>query len=65
MVWGDSDAGDTFCDTGSSDLGFRFAYVGWAEEELAVEIRDVNGVHINHIDIAKARESKIFEEFAA
>jgi hypothetical protein len=65
MVWRDADPSDAFCDTGSSDVRFGFADVSRAEEELAVEVGDVNGIHVDYIDVAKARESQIFEKLTA
>ena len=35
------------------------------EEELAVEIREINGVHVNHHNIPEAREGEILEELTA
>lgn len=34
------------------------------EQELAVEVRDVDSVQIDHIDVAKARQSKVFQQLA-
>jgi hypothetical protein len=35
------------------------------EEELAIEVGDVNGVHVDNVDVAKAGEGKVLQEFAS
>lgn len=35
------------------------------EEELAVEIWDLDRVHVYHIDVSKSREREVLEQFAA
>ena len=35
------------------------------KEKLTVEVGDVDGVHVDDVDLAKAGEGKVFEEFAA
>ena len=36
-----------------------------SEEELAIEIAQVNGVEVNHMDLAEAGADEVLEEFAA
>mmetsp|Transcript_25356 Transcript_25356/g.83348 ORF Transcript_25356/g.83348 Transcript_25356/m.83348 type:complete len:444 (+) Transcript_25356:722-2053(+) len=38
------------------------ADVGGAEEKLAVQVRHVNRVHVNHVDVLHARQRKILEK---
>jgi hypothetical protein len=35
------------------------------EQELAVEVGDVDGVHIDHIDVHKPRQREVFQDLAA
>ncbi len=35
------------------------------EQELAVEVGHVNGVHVDHIDLAKAAQRQVLEQLAA
>jgi hypothetical protein len=36
-----------------------------AEQELAIEVAEIDGVQVYHGDIAKAGEDEVLEEFAA
>lgn len=36
-----------------------------AEQELAVEIAQVDGVQVDDVDLAEAREDEVLEQFAA
>jgi hypothetical protein len=36
-----------------------------AEQELAIEVAEIDGVKVYHGDIAKAGEHEVLEEFAA
>jgi hypothetical protein len=35
------------------------------EKELTVQITDVDCVQVNYLDVAKSRESEVFEEFTS
>ena len=35
------------------------------EQELAVQIRDVDGVHVNDMNIRKARQGQVLEDFTS
>lgn len=45
--------------------GFRLLDVLHAEQELAVEIAQVDGVQVDDVDLAEAREDEVLEQFAA
>ena len=45
--------------------GFRFLDVLLAKEELPVEVAQIDGVEIDDVNLAKAREYEVLEEFAA
>jgi hypothetical protein len=32
---------------------------------LSIQIADVNGVHVNNVDVFESRQGKILEDFAA
>jgi predicted PilT family ATPase len=36
-----------------------------AEEELAVEVAEVDGVEVDNVDLAEAGEDEVLEQFAA
>ena len=61
MVRSDHDPLDSLIDTPGCTLGLRLAHIIHAKEELAVEIGDVNGVHVNDINVAKARQSQVLQ----
>lgn len=44
---------------------FRFFNVLMAKEELAVEVAKVDGIKVNYVDLAKACQGEVLEEFAA
>lgn len=50
---------------GRRHLGLAAPHVGGAEEELAVEVGDVDGVHVDHVDGAKPRQRQVLEQLAA
>ena len=50
---------------GAGDGAFGAADVLPAEEELAVEVGDVDGVEVDYFDVEEAGEGEVFEEFAA
>ena len=59
------DAGDALHDELRGDGRFWPPHVGLAEEELPVEVRDVDRVHVDDVNLAKAGEREVLEELAA
>eukprot|EP00586_Coscinodiscus_wailesii_P019659 CAMPEP_0172510016 /NCGR_PEP_ID=MMETSP1066-20121228/225444_1 /TAXON_ID=671091 /ORGANISM="Coscinodiscus wailesii, Strain CCMP2513" /LENGTH=71 /DNA_ID=CAMNT_0013288803 /DNA_START=1118 /DNA_END=1333 /DNA_ORIENTATION=- len=55
----------TFVDEPGSDFGFGVAHVLLPEEELAVQVRDVDTVQVDHVYVRNARHGQVFEEFTA
>lgn len=51
-----SDVGqwNAFVDKIGSNFGFRFANIRVTEKELAIQIRNVNGIHIDYVELAEA-----------
>ena len=45
----------TFVDESSSNLRFGLANICLAEEELPIQIRDINRVHVNDVNILPAK----------
>lgn len=44
---------------------FRLFDVFVSEEELSVEITQIDGVEVDNVDVAKAEEDYVLQEFAA
>lgn len=40
-------------------------YMRMSEQELAVEIGEINGIQIYHVDLSKASTDQVFEQFAS
>lgn len=38
--------------------------VALPKEELAVEVGDVDSVHVNYVDVAETRKGEVLEQFA-
>ena len=55
----------TFVDEGSSNLRFGLANICLAEEELPIQIRDINRVHVNDVNILARNPSPGFSGFWA
>lgn len=64
-MWRDLNTFDSFLDKLGGDFSFVFTNVGVAEEELAVQVRDVDGVHVDDMDVLEAGEGKVFKDLAA
>mmetsp|Transcript_102123 Transcript_102123/g.288409 ORF Transcript_102123/g.288409 Transcript_102123/m.288409 type:complete len:208 (+) Transcript_102123:745-1368(+) len=47
------------------DLGLGSAYVPLPEQELTVQVRDVNRVHVYDVDVSETRESEVLQHLAA
>lgn len=45
--------------------GLGLTDVALSEEELAVEVGDVDGVHINHVDALEARQGQVLENLTS
>lgn len=56
-VRGHQHAWDTQHDEIRSCRGLTLADISFTEQELAIEIRNVNGVHVDHMDVAEPGES--------
>ena len=65
VVGGDAHALDAPHDKLGGDGRLGSAYVGLTEEELAVQVRHVDRIHVDHVDQTKAREREVFEQLAA
>lgn len=50
---------------GSTHQGLGFLNVFMAEEKLSIEIAEVNGVEIDDVNLAKAGQNQVLEQFAA
>lgn len=50
---------------GEAYQSFRLLYVFVPEEELSVQIREVDRVEVNDVDVEEAAEDKVLEELAA
>lgn len=64
VMWGDSDALNAFHDATCCNFSFGFANIYGSEEKLAVEVGDIDGIHIDDVYVAKTAESEVFEKFA-
>jgi hypothetical protein len=64
-VWCDLAAWHSFHDKLSRHARFCLANIFGAEQELAVEVRYVNGVHVDNVDVAEARQSQVLEDLAS
>lgn len=47
------------------DDGFGLLDMFMSKEELTVEVAEIDGVQIDDVDLAKASEDEVLEEFAA
>mmetsp|Transcript_34937 Transcript_34937/g.88023 ORF Transcript_34937/g.88023 Transcript_34937/m.88023 type:complete len:524 (+) Transcript_34937:51-1622(+) len=65
VVRRDLGAQHTRVDALRSDLRFGLAHVRHAEQELSVEVGDVDGVHVNDVDVRKAGEREVLQQLAA
>lgn len=65
VIRDDIDARDAGVDKVCGDGGFGLAYVGGAEEELAVEVCEVDCVEVDEMDVPEAGEGEVFEQLAA
>eukprot|EP00962_Isochrysis_galbana_P059433 scaffold33026_cov129-Isochrysis_galbana.AAC.3 len=61
----DGDARHAFHDKVSRDCRLWTAHVCLPEQELAVEVGDIDGVHIDDIEVTKPRESEVLQQFAS
>lgn len=59
------DAGDTLVDERSGHLGLGLADISLAEEELAVEVGNVDRVHVDDVNVAKTSEGEILQDLAS
>jgi len=64
-VWCDLAAWHSFHDKLSRHARLRLSNIFCAEQELAVEVRYVNGVHVDNVDVAEARQSQVLEDLAS
>ena len=46
-------------------LSLEFAHIRLSEQELPVEVWQVNGVHVDHINVPEAHHGQVLEEFTA
>jgi hypothetical protein len=53
-IRGNTAARHSLVDEARSHLGLGLAHVGRSEQELAVQVRDVDRVHVDHINAAEA-----------
>jgi hypothetical protein len=47
------------------DERFAFLDIGFSEEELPVQVGQVDRVEVDNLDVSKADEDEVFEQFAA
>lgn len=45
--------------------GFRLFYVFVPEEELPVQVREIDGVEVNDVDVEEAAKDEVLQELAA
>jgi len=64
-VWCDFDTFNSLLDELGGDFGLGLAYVCLAEEELAVEVGDVDCIHVDDVDVFESRQGEVLEDFAA
>ena len=50
--------------TAARDEGLGLAHVVLAEEELAVEVADVDGIQVDDLEVAEPAEDEVLEELA-
>lgn len=46
-------------------FGFRTTYVGLAKQKLSIEIGQVDGVHVDDVNVREAHVGEVFEQLAA
>lgn len=61
----DLDAFDTLLDELGGDFGFVAAYIRCTKEKLPVQVGDVNGVHVDNVDVLEAGEGEVLENLAS
>mmetsp|Transcript_8351 Transcript_8351/g.28061 ORF Transcript_8351/g.28061 Transcript_8351/m.28061 type:complete len:361 (+) Transcript_8351:690-1772(+) len=64
-VRGDAGAGDALVDEVGCHNGLGLTHVALSEQELTVQVGDLNRVHIDHVDVEKAKEGEIFQQLAS
>jgi hypothetical protein len=62
---GDFDSWTPVHDELRSDLRFVLVNILHAEQELSVQVRQVNLVQVDHVDVLNATQGEVFQDFAA
>ena len=65
VVWCDLDSFDSFLDKSGCNFGFRLSNVCLAEEELAVEVANIDCVHIYDMNVLEAAQTEILQYLAS
>lgn len=64
-MWDHMARGNSLVDSISGTLGLGTTNVTFAEQELAIEVGEINGVHVYDVNVGESHVGTVFQELTA